>query len=283
MLSIDDTTLDALLKRLNLAYTRRSWHDAVARAERDQWSYRDFLAIMAGEEVAHRAQTGIARRTRHARFPFLKTIEEFDFSHQSTLRQIMLGSFLAPEFVPSGGCLILQGKPGRGKTHLAVAIAYKAILNGFDALFITAAELIEELSVAAELGRLHEAIKRYVAPAVLVIDEVGYLSLRDNAANVLYHVINRRYLRRKPIVFTTNKPLPQWGEVLHDPDLAAAILDRVMHRGRLVILDGPSIRNQKPFTSSQANDPSAIISGTSVPDLTEPTPSVPPLLTHPPS
>jgi DNA replication protein DnaC/REP element-mobilizing transposase RayT len=273
MLSIDDIALDALLKRLNLVFTRRSWHDAVARAERDQWSYRDFLATMAAEEVAHRAQTGIARRTRQARFPFLKTIEEFDFSHQSTLRQIMLGSFLAPEFVPSGGCLILQGKPGRGKTHLAIAIAYKAILNGFDALFITAAELIEELCVAAEAGRMHEAIKRYVNPAVLIIDEVGYLSLRDNAANVLYHVINRRYLRRKPIVFTTNKPLPQWGNVLHDPDLAAAILDRVMHRGRLVILDGPSIRNQKPITGSQASDPSAIISGTLVPDLTEPTPT----------
>ena len=272
MLNTDDLALDGLLKRLHLAYTRRNWSAAVDRAEREQWSYRDFLAVMVGEEVAHRAQTGIARRTRQARFPFLKTIEEFDFSHQSTLRQIMLGSFLTPEFAPSGGCLILQGKPGRGKTHLAVAIAYKAILNGFDALFITAAELIEELSGAAEEGRMHNALKRYIVPAVLVLDEVGYLSLRDNAANVLYHVINRRYLKRKPIIFTTNKPLTEWGEVLHDPDLAAAILDRVLHRGRLLILDGPSGRNQQPLTSPQASDSSAIISGTSVPDLTEPTP-----------
>ena len=271
MLTIDDLALDGLLKRLNLAYTRRHWHDAVSRAEREQWSYRDFLAVLTGEEVAHRAQTGVARRTRQARFPFLKTVEEFDFSHQSTLRQIMLGSFLGPEFVPSGGSLILQGKPGRGKTHLAIAIAYKAILNSFDALFTTAAELIEELTVAAEQGRMQEALKRYVAPAVLVVDEVGYLSLRHNAANVLYHVVNRRYLRRKPMIFTTNKPLTEWGDVLHDTDLAAAILDRVLHRGRLLILDGPSIRNQKPLTGPRAGDPSAIISGTSVPDLTEPT------------
>jgi hypothetical protein len=107
--------------------------------------------------------------------------------------------------------------------------------------------------------------------AVLIIDEVGYLSLRQNAANVLYHVVNRRYLRRKPMLFTTNKPLTEWGEVLHDPDLAAAILDRVLHRGRLLILDGPSIRNQKPLTGPRAGDPSAIFSGISVPDLTEPT------------
>ena len=143
--------------------------------------------------------------------------------------------------------------------------------DGFDALFITAAELIEELTVAAEQGRMQEALKRYIGPAVLVIDEVGYLSLRQNAANVLYHVVNRRYLRQKPMLFTTNKPLTEWGEVLHDPDLAAAILDRVLHRGRLLILDGPSIRNQKPLTGPKAGDPSAIFSGTSVPDLTEPT------------
>lgn len=275
MLSTDDLTLDASLKRLHLAYTRRHWQDAVARAERDQWGYRDFLAIMIGEEVAHRAQTGIERRTRQARFPFLKTIEEFDFTHQSTLRQVMLGSYLAPEFVPSGAGLILHGKPGRGKTHLAVAIAYKAILNGYDALFVTAAELIEELTGAAEAGRLHEALKRYVSPAVLVVDEVGYLSLRDNAANVLYHVVNRRYLRHKPIVFTTNKPLTDWGDVLHDPDLAAAILDRVLHRGRLLVLDGPSVRNPQPITSPQTARSSARISGKAVPELTEPT-SAPP-------
>ena len=272
MLIPDDLALDALLKRLNLAYIRRNWRDIVAHAERDQWSYRDFLAILAGEEVAQRAQTGVARRTRLARFPFLKTIDEFDFNHQSTLRQVMLGSFLGPEFVPSGACLVLQGKPGRGKTHLAIAVAYKAILNGFDALFTTAAELIEELSVAAEAGRLQDALKPYVAPHVLVIDEVGYLSLRQNAANVLYHVVNRRYLKRKPILFTTNKPLPDWGNVLHDPDLAAAILDRVLHRGRLVILDGPSVRCPQPLTSPSAADRhGARISGTSVPDLTEPT------------
>jgi DNA replication protein DnaC len=271
LMNVDDSTLDGLLKRLNLAYTRRHWQDAVARAEQQHWTYRDFLAVLAGEEVAHRTQTGIVRRVHQARFPFLKTIDEFDFSFQSTLRHVMLGSFLGPEFVSSGSALILQGNPGRGKTHLAIAIAYQAILNGFDALFITAAELIESLTVAAEDGKMQHALKRYIAPAVLVIDEVGYLSLRDDAANVLYHVVNKRYLRHKPMIFTTNKPLADWGHVLHDPDLAAAILDRVLHRGRLIILDGPSIRNQTPLTSPGQDQPSAIFSGTSVPDLTEPT------------
>ena len=271
MMIPDDDGLDRLLKRLHLAYIRRHWREVVARAEREEWSYRDFLAVVAGEEVAHRAQTGIARRTRQAHFPFLKTIEEFDFTHQSTLRQLMLGSYLAPEFVASGQSLVLQGKPGRGKTHLAIAIAYKVILHGYDALFTTAAQLIEDLSSAAAEGRLHDALKPYVGPAVLVIDEVGYLTLRDNAANVLYHVVNRRYLKGKPIIFTTNKPMTEWGRVLHDADLATAILDRVLHHGRLILLDGPSVRTLDAITSPQADPATPRISGKSPSEFAEPT------------
>ena len=267
----DDATLEWQLKRLHLAFIRRSWRDVVERAEREQWSYRDFLAVLTGEEVAHRTQTGIERRTHQARFPFLRTIEEFNFSHQSALRVTMLGSYLGPEYVASGANLILEGGPGRGKTHLAIAIAYKAIVNGFDALFVTAAELIEELSTAAEQGRMGEGLKRYVSPGVLVIDEVGYLSLRENAANVLYHVINRRYLKKKPVVLTTNKGLTQWGQVLHDEDLASAILDRILHHGRLLKLDGPSQRTNSRSPGLADHPQPVRVSGISPSYLTEPT------------
>ena len=125
--------------------------------------------------------------------------------------------------------MILQGKSGRGKTHLVIAIAYRAIQNGFTAGFVTAASLIETLSVATRLGRLHEALANYLQPHVLVVDEVGYLSYGPDAANVLFHVVNERHLRRRPMLFTTNKPpLTAWGDVLHDHDLAEAIVDRVL-------------------------------------------------------
>jgi hypothetical protein len=133
----------------------------------------------------------------------------------------------------------------------------------------TASALIEELCVAADRGHFQEVLKRYVAPGVLVVDEVGYLTLRDNAANVLYHVVNKRYLKRKPIIFTTNKPLTEWGRVLHDDDLAEAILDRVLHNGRLIILDGPSVRN--PPTSPSPSPEDDRISGNFATELTEPT------------
>ncbi|MFZ3333976.1 MAG: ATP-binding protein, partial [Candidatus Acidiferrales bacterium] len=182
--------------------------------------------------------------TRSAHFPFFKTIDEFDFTLQSTLRESVIGSYLGLDFVTEGRSLILHGKTGRGKTHLAVAIGYRAIQNGFEALFTTAAELIEDLSNASKKGHLQESLATYTHPHALIIDEVGYLTYGPDAANVLFHVVNDRHLRKRPMIFTTNKPLNEWGKVLHDEDMAAAILDRVLERGRFIHLDGPSGRTR---------------------------------------
>jgi DNA replication protein DnaC len=210
-IDLSDGQLDALLKRLHLANARRAWRELVQRAEREEWSYRDFLALLVSEEIAQRQQTRLARMVRRARFPFLKTIDDFNFTYQSTVRLSLLGSALAPDFITEGRCVIFGGKPGRGKTHLAVAIAYRAIQNGFDALFVTAAELIDDLSAAFRHGRLADTLDRYVHPAVLVVDEVGYLTYGTDAANILFHVVNDRHRKKRAMVFTTNKPLTGWG------------------------------------------------------------------------
>ena len=242
--SLSEAEREALFKRLHLAHMRRIYQDVAVQAEKEGWSYADFLTLLLAEEVAGRKQTRLQRLTRSAQFPFLKTMDEFDFSLQSTLRLALLGSYLGPELVSEGRSLILHGKTGRGKTHLAVAIGYRAIQNGFETLFTTAAELIEDLSNASKKGRLQESLATYTHPHVLVIDEVGYLTYAQDAANVLFHVVNNRHLRKRPMIFTTNKPLNEWGKVLHDEDLAAAILDRVLERGRFIRLDGPSGRTR---------------------------------------
>ena len=242
--SLSQVEREALFKRLHLAHMRRIYQEVAVQAEKEGWSYADFLALLLAEEVAGRKQTRLQRLTRGAHFPFLKTMDEFDFSLQSTLRLALLGSYLGPELVSEGRSLILHGKTGRGKTHLAVAIGYRAIQNGFETLFTTAAELIEDLSNASKKGRLQESLTTYTHPHVLILDEVGYLTYAQDAANVLFHVVNNRHLRKRPMIFTTNKPLNEWGKVLHDEDLAAAILDRVLERGRFIRLDGPSGRTR---------------------------------------
>lgn len=236
--------LENFLKRLHLANARRVWRDLVTRAEKEEWSYEQLLFTLFEEEVAHRRGTRLSRATRAAGFPFLRTVEEYDFSYQSTLRLTTIGSLLSPDFVTEGNAVIFEGKPGRGKTHLAIAIAYRALQNGFEALFTTAAELIDHLSAASREGRMREALATYVRPHVLVVDEVGYLAYGDDAANVLYHVVNDRHVKRRAMIFTTNKHPKRWGAALHDEDLAEAIVDRILERGRLLRLDGPSVRTK---------------------------------------
>lgn len=270
--------LDTLLARLSLAWTRKNHRALVERAENEQWAYHDFLATVAAEEVAHRRQSRLRRRTAAAHFPFLKTIDEFDFTLQSNLRLSLLGSYLGPDLVAEGRNLVLFGKPGRGKTHLAIAIAYRAIQNGYDSLFTTAAALIDDLSQAFRQNAFRSALLTYIDPHVLIIDEVGYLSYGPDAANVLFHVVNERHLKKRPMIFTTNKPLAAWGSVLHDADLAEAIIDRILERGRFVALDGPSSRTRHlksdELAAANATPPSpepARISGKIPAEFPEPT------------
>ena len=135
--------LDGMLKRLHLPTVQRLYAELETRAEQEEMSYHDYLALLVGEEVAHRTQTRVQRSVRKAKFPFLGAIEDFDFTFQTSVRLQLLGSFLGPEFVSEGRSLILSGPTGTGKTRLAIGIAYRAIQNGFEAPFATAAQLIE--------------------------------------------------------------------------------------------------------------------------------------------
>lgn len=257
-----DIDLDALLRRLHLPTVRRLYPEYSARAAAEGWSHRDLLARLIAEEVAHRNDTRITKAVRRAGFPFAKTIEAFDFVFQSSIRRQRLGPYLGPELVSEGRNLILSGRPGRGKTHLAVAIGFRAIQNGFTARFVSAGDLIDTLAAASRAGQLREATAAWVEPHVLVIDEVGYLHHAPDAANVLFGVVDQRYLARKPMIFTTNKKLRAWGEVLHDADLAEVILDRVLEQGEHIRLGGPSwrTRNQDPETLGDTcdSDPESI-------------------------
>jgi DNA replication protein DnaC len=235
----EPATLNALLKRLGLSSVQKLLPEMVVLAEQEGWSYGVFLERLLAEAVAHRTDSRTAGLISRAKFPFAATIETFDFTFRSDLKRQMLGRFLGPELVSDNRSLILQGPPGTGKTHLAISIAYKAIQNGFGARFTTAAALPNDLRAAPDL---HKALQSYLAPHVLVIDEIGYLGYGPDAADLLFQVVNGRYQKGRPILFTTNKALRQWGRVLHDEELARAILDRTLYYGEHLQFSGPSYR-----------------------------------------
>ena len=236
--------LDGMLKRLHLPTVGRLYGELATRAEAEGMSYRVYLETLIAEEIAHRSETRITRAVRKAHFPFLRTIDEFNFTFQTALKLQMLGSYLGPELVSEGRSAILSGPSGTGKSHLCIAIAYRAIQHGYEARFVGADALIGELSRAAVKGRLEVALEPYLQPHVLVIDELGYLSHAVDAANVLYRVVNERYLRHRPMLITTNKPLAALGTVLHDGDLAEAILDRLLEHGAHFAMRGRSYRTR---------------------------------------
>jgi len=247
--------LEGGLKRLHLPTIRRLASEMFAQAEKENWTYRELLEQLVAEEIAHRSETRIARAVRKARFPFLKTIEQFDFTFQTSVKLKTLGRFLGPELVEEGRGAVLLGRPGRGKTHLAIAIAYRAIQNGYEALFETAAAMLGKLHKAQVQGRLDEALEEYLAPHILVIDELGYLTYGSDAANHLFPIVDQRYLRKRPILITSNKDPSDWGKVLHDPDLAEAIVDRLLEHGEVIRLTGKSYRQPHDQTErSLANE-----------------------------
>ena len=190
-----------------------SGRSSPSTAEAEQWSYRDFLAVLCAEEIAHRQQTRLARAVRDAHFPFLKTIDDFDFSLQSTLRpQPCSATTSAPTSSPRAATSSCSARPAAARPTSPSPSPTAPSRTASTRCFTTAAALIDDLSAASRDGRLREALAHYLHPHVLVVDEVGYLTYGADAANVLFHVVNERHLKRRPMIFTTNKsPLDRVG------------------------------------------------------------------------
>lgn len=233
--------LHVLLPSLGLTETEAVVEAHLERAAKEQRAYADFLADLLGEEAEARRARYLLTRTRLAHLPYHKSFAQFDFSFQPSIDKRQIKELQTLRFLSEASNVIFLGPPGVGKTHLAVALALKAIESGSGAYFITAHDLVSDLGRAAREGRLERRLRIYLGPKLLVIDEMGYLPLDEVGATIFFQLVSARY-ERGSIILTSNKSYGEWGSIFHDPIIATAILDRLLHHSTTVNIRGESYR-----------------------------------------
>jgi len=210
-------------------------------AANQQLPYAEFLADLLGVEANARRQRYLVARTRLAHFPFQRTLDDFDFGFQPSIDERQVKELASLSFAAEAANVLLLGPPGVGKTHLAVGLGLQAIQHGCGVYFVRAHQLLEDLSRAQAEHRLDRRLRVYLAPKILIIDEFGVWPCDRIAATSLFTLVAARY-ERGSIVLTSNKGFAEWGEVLGDPVVATAILDRLLHHSHVLNIRGESYR-----------------------------------------
>jgi DNA replication protein DnaC len=237
-----DDSLNTGLLYLKLSFFRE-YHPALAKeAMEKNWTPLDFLGRLVEGETLRRKDRATQRRIAAARFPVLRTLEQFNWTWPKKINRIQVQNLFRLSFLKEKDNVIFMGGVGLGKTHLASALAYEACLAGHTTLFTTAIDIVNTLAAAQSTQRLKSELKKYLNPALLLIDELGYLPIDKTGADLLFQVFSQRYETGSTIV-TTNQAYKNWARMFNnDAALTSALLDRLLHHAETLTIEGKSYR-----------------------------------------
>ena len=234
--------LDRDLAELKLAEIAKSYREVLDEAARKGSSFLEVLAILIGLEQAAREQRALERRLREARLPKPKTLAEYDFQFPKRIPKAAIVRLFDCDFIERHGCAVLIGPTGTGKSHLLTALGYTAVERGHSVRHTRVVDMINHLTAAQLNGSLGKTLRTYVRPSLLLLDELGYLPIDKRGSDLLFQVVAARY-ELGSIVITTNRPFREWGKLFDvDNTLATALIDRLMHHGEGIVIQGDSYR-----------------------------------------
>ena len=237
-----DEPLMTYLLYLKLSYFKEHHLSLAKEAAEKNWTQLDFLSRLAEGETLRRKDRATQRRIQAARFPIIKTLEEFNWTWPKKINRPQVQNLFRLSFLKDRTNVIFMGGVGLGKTHLATALAYEGCLGGHNTLFTTAIDIVNTLAAAQATNRLKSELKKYLSPAILLVDELGYLPIDKTGADLLFQVLSQRYETGSTIV-TTNQAYKNWAKMFNnDATLTSAVLDRLLHHAETITLEGKSYR-----------------------------------------